>query len=89
MCWHRAGQSYLGLVAIEMIGPSKYDGICTMVRHMAGAEGVIVIIVNGDKGSGFSVQLNPLMSLAIPEILERIAKEIRESGGPLGGPLTT
>ena len=65
------------------LGPGRYDDLCTKVREMAEADGVIVIIINGDKGSGFSCQLNPLMSLAIPEILERIAKDIRESGGPL------
>ncbi len=32
-------------------GPGKYDDLCTEVREKAKAKGVLVIIIDGDKGS--------------------------------------
>jgi hypothetical protein len=59
------------------IGPGKYDDLCTMVREKAKAKGVIVIVFGGDKGGGFSCQADPLTALALPEILEQVAADIR------------
>jgi hypothetical protein len=62
------------------IGPGKYDDLATMVREKAKARGVIVIILGGEKGSGFSCQADLASTLALPDMLEKIAAEIRESG---------
>jgi hypothetical protein len=58
--------------------PGKYDNICTLVRESSNAEGVIVIIFNGDCGSGFSVQCVEGLNLEIPIILEKVADDIRK-----------
>lgn len=51
---------------LEMgIGPGKYDELCTMAREGAQAEGAVVIIFKGTRGSGFSVQ----GSLAVHEMV--------------------
>lgn len=60
-------------------GPGKYDDVCTQVREQTNAEGVIVVIANGDKGSGFSCQASPEMTANLPHLLESMAKQIRES----------
>jgi hypothetical protein len=39
-------------------GPGKYDKLTTWVRERAKAEGVILIVVGGNKGHGFSAQLS-------------------------------
>lgn len=39
-----------------MLGPGKYDDLCTTVRTMASAKLAAVIVLGGDKGNGFSVQ---------------------------------
>lgn len=39
-----------------MFGPGKYDDICTQAREDAEAEGVILMVLDGTKGSGFSCQ---------------------------------
>ena len=63
-----------------MMGPGKYDDACTAVRAMTNAEAALVIILNGDKGCGFSMQAHNLMSTAVvADILESVAKQIRES----------
>ena len=36
-----------------MIGPGKYDDACTAARVMTSAEVAILIVLGGDKGSGF------------------------------------
>jgi hypothetical protein len=63
-----------------MIGPGKYDDACTAARVAANAEVAIVMILNGDKGSGFSVQGDVNAKLTVEQIagfLEHIAAEMR------------
>jgi hypothetical protein len=60
----------------KMIGPGKYDDLCTVIRERAKARGVILIIFDGEHGSGFSVQADLLTTLRLPEILRRTADQI-------------
>ena len=66
------------------VGPGKYEPECSMVRQQAGLMddqpgGAIVIVFGGNRGSGFAVQADPLTTLALPDFLEDIAKQIRAS----------
>ena len=61
-------------------GPGKYDHLTTLVRKRAGVTeggGVVLIVVGGDKGPGFSVQADFETSLMLPDILEMVAKQMR------------
>lgn len=62
-------------------GPGKYDDLCTIVREQSEATAAIVIILDGNRGTGFSVQATYRVH---PEFLattlEHVAKTIRESG---------
>jgi hypothetical protein len=61
-----------------MIGPGKYDDTCTIVREMTNAVTAVVVIIDGNKGSGFSLQtINPVHILSLAEMLENIAKQLR------------
>jgi hypothetical protein len=60
-------------------GPGKYDNLTTHVREEAKAKGAIVIIFEGNKGSGFSCQTSPHALHSMPELLEHIAQQLRES----------
>jgi hypothetical protein len=62
------------------LGPGKYDEVCTAVRKQTHAAGVVLVIISGDLGSGFSVQAPLPMTQALPDLLEQLAKDIRESG---------
>jgi hypothetical protein len=64
------------------VGPGKYDDLCTHVRELSKAEGVIVIVFNGVRGSGFSVQAEMTIAPNIPELLEQIASDMRAVGTP-------
>lgn len=67
------------------MGPGKYDDVCTYVRKETNALVAAVIVFNGDKGSGFSIQapLYPpeLGSQIIPEMLEHMARVMRDDTG--------
>jgi hypothetical protein len=62
------------------LGPGKYDDVCTELRQKTAAEGVIVIVLNGTKGSGFSAQLPLLTQFEIARLLRSVADQIDDSG---------
>ena len=64
-----------------MIGPGKYDDICTFAREQAEAAGAIVIIFQGRHGHGFSCQLPAEAISGISDILRQIAKQIEDGDG--------
>lgn len=47
---------------IEINGPGKYDDLCTLVMQRARARGCFVIVIDGNRGSGFSGQLTPALA---------------------------
>jgi hypothetical protein len=66
-----------------MIGPGKYDDVCSRVREEVGPRegdsgGVVLIVIGGPLGSGFSCQADLDVTLRLPEILESVAQQIRE-----------
>lgn len=64
-------------------GPGKYDRQATIARNLTEAKGIALIVLGGKKGDGFSVQAPPEVIVRLPELLEHMAKSIREdlSGG--------
>jgi hypothetical protein len=39
-----------------MIGPGKYDDLTTVLQQTTGAQGLVLVVVGGRLGSGFSCQ---------------------------------
>lgn len=68
-------------------GAGKYDSLCTGVRIASSAEGVVLIVINGYEGSGFSVQGPEIVLSTLPDMLEEMAKEIRRDLTAKRGPL--
>lgn len=64
------------------LGPGKYDAEVTELRERLKADGVILLVFGGERGNGFSAQLPLQHTLAMPQILEQVAQQIRESGEP-------
>jgi hypothetical protein len=62
------------------IGPGKYDDVCTDVRNRVKAKAAIVVILDGNKGNGFSCQGYVDDILRLPQILRTMATEIETSG---------
>jgi hypothetical protein len=61
------------------VGPGKYDDACTAARLETGAVAVALIVLGGKQGHGFSVQGAPELVAGLPELLEIMAIQIRES----------
>lgn len=58
-------------------GPGKYDDLATYVREQSNAETVLVVIIGGVYGQGFSVQSeNPEVLVELPQMLRYIASQI-------------
>ncbi len=60
------------------IGPGKYDAVCSAVREETKAAGVIVIVIDGERGSGFSCQTDASTLARLPELLEAMAAQMRK-----------
>lgn len=58
------------------VGPGKYDDLATHAREQAQADGVVVLVFGGNKGSGFSVQGNMPLQMALPDLLRMMADDI-------------
>ena len=61
------------------LGPGKYDDLCTKARLAAKAEGTLLIVFGGNKGSGFSAQIPFELLVGVPAILRTVADEIEKS----------
>jgi hypothetical protein len=65
------------------IGPGKYDDACTAARVATAAEAVVLIVVDGCHGHGFSVQSVGMdRTASLPRLLRTIADEIEASFEP-------
>lgn len=62
------------------LGPGKYDAETTRVMVAEHADAVILIVIGGSKGGGFSCQATPELTLALPKILRSMADDIERSG---------
>ena len=62
--------------------PSKYDPVCTMARDQCKADGVILIVLNGEHGNGFACQLPENVIASIPSVLRECADQIEQWVAP-------
>lgn len=58
-------------------GPGKYDDLATLVRERAEAACVIVTVIGGNKGSGFSIQA--LDGMVDPRAVARVLRDVATS----------
>jgi hypothetical protein len=65
------------------IGPGKYDHHATVVRQAENADAVILLVLGGSHGSGFSVQAKGTL-FELPDLLEDMAASIRADLAPQG-----
>ena len=61
--------------------PGIYDAECTQVREATHAVGVLLVVVGGQRGTGFSLQGAPEVITVMPDVLERTARELRAALG--------
>jgi hypothetical protein len=61
-------------------GPGKYDALATWARKRARAEGIILCVLGGEHGNGFSVQIRGPQTaeqiVDIARVLHQVADQI-------------
>lgn len=58
-------------------GPGKYDDLATLVRARAKARGVMVLVLHGELGDGFSCQLDVTVDpRRVAVVLRAVADQI-------------
>lgn len=57
-------------------GGGRYEDLCTYVRTRAQADGAIVMVFGGCRGSGFSIQASADVLLSLPALLRQMAGDI-------------
>lgn len=63
---------------MRLNGPGKYDAECTAAREGTQAEAVMLIVLNGSRGSGFAVQsVNPRLLPFLADVLEATIMQMR------------
>ena len=66
------------------IGPGRYDEEATIVMETTKAQGVILIVIGGNKGEGFAIQATLDVTLALPKMLRLIADQIEADTSHMG-----
>ena len=59
-----------------MIGPGSYNHLAEKLKEETQAEGVVLLIANGNQGNGFAVYAPPSVLIELPDLLRRAAEEI-------------
>lgn len=62
------------------LGAGRYDEEVTELRERLKAQGILLLVVNGERGSGFSAQLSTDDVFALPSVLRQMADQIEGSG---------
>lgn len=58
------------------IGPGKYDAECKLMREGTQANGVMLLVFGGNKGSGFSAQFDQPLGPSVVGVLRAVADQI-------------
>lgn len=68
-----------------MIGPGKYDAEASDIMDSTQAAGVVLLVVEGHKGSGFSVHGTLAMLADLPAALRAIADAVETDVAKMKG----
>jgi hypothetical protein len=64
---------------MELNGPGKYDEEVRLVQKATDAALVLLVVVGGDRGTGFSVAaIDPKFVQNVPDVLDVVSAKIRE-----------
>lgn len=54
----------------------KYESVTKLAFHMTKAEAVVLIVLNGNDGTGYSIHAESGLRELLPSILRKVAMEI-------------
>jgi len=66
------------MIARLSTGPGRYDDACTAARQATDASSIVLLVIGGNRGSGYSVQaVDPQLLERLPGLLRFVAEEIK------------
>lgn len=66
-----------------MTGAGKYDDVCSQAREASDAKSIILMVIDGSRGCGFSIQsTDPMFCLHVPELLRKTAQLVEDDLKP-------
>lgn len=71
--------------------PGRYDELAIRLLDETKGKAIVLLVLGGAKGNGFSCSINPGANIGhadIPDLLRELADSIEASGGPDGVRLT-
>jgi hypothetical protein len=63
---------------VKINGPGKYDAEATTARESTSAVGVVLMVWDGIRGSGFAVQVPADILITLPQWLRDTADQIEQ-----------
>lgn len=72
-----------------MIGPGRYDDIVTELRERLGAQGVLLVVINGKRGNGVSQQLAARSEREAHQLAAALAGILTDVAKGLSGEVTS
>jgi hypothetical protein len=59
-----------------MIGPGRYDDLAELLLEHSRGRGVLVVVLDGDRGSGVSMKIRPADLLTFSSVLSEVARQM-------------
>lgn len=59
------------------LGPGKYDDAASLARSQTGGS-VLLVVIDGDKGHGFSCQTSATVLARMPTVLRSLATQLED-----------
>jgi hypothetical protein len=66
-----------------MFGPGKYDDLCKQIKDSTKAKGLLLVILDGDRGTGASCKMDFEIVKQMPNILRAVADEMEQGTNQL------
>jgi hypothetical protein len=62
-----------------MIAPGKYDDYAEHIAQEQDAAGVVLLVIEGNRGNGLSLRLTQELAAHLPEIMDQFIKLAKDS----------
>lgn len=70
------------------MGPGKYDDITTLAREKTKAACVVVLIIGGERGDGFDMQIDAARIRSLPGLTKVIVDSLRDMAATIERDMT-
>lgn len=70
----------------DQVGGGRYAMEALLVHQQTNADAAVVIVINGNSGTGAGVSAPPHIATRLPQILEGVARKLRIQAAAVDAP---